>query len=235
MSPLNKFKMNKKYLTVLCISILFIFSSCVGQKKAAIFPVPDSGINPEEKITIIEYNDIIETKNGTASQMPAWLRSFLGNGIGAVEKLDGFNNKYAFIGINDGKNFAALTKWGDYFNVIHDFPLLAAVRIEKRMYLTASLYPNDEYGAFYEKMIQNAYGMEYANAVKEDVFWIKTKSKNDEEFSENYIFYVLITIEKNIMQTIIRNMIAKSSAAVTLTPSQTVSVNRLRNTFFEGF
>jgi len=227
--------MNNKYPAIVCLSSLLIFFSCGSQKAANFFPVPDSGINPEEKSLIIEIGNIIQTKSGTANQMPAWLRSFLGSGIGAVEKLDGFNNKYVFIGINEGQNFAALSKWVEYYTVAHDFSLLAAVRIEKRMYLTASLYPNDEYGMFYETMLQNAYNTEYPGAVKEDSYWIKIKSKNDEEYSENYVFYVLLTIEKNVMQSIIRNMIAKTSAAVTLTASQSVSVNRLRNTFFEGF
>jgi len=227
--------MNNKYPAIVCLSSLLIFFSCGSQKTANSFPVPDSGINPEEKTSIIEIGDIIETKNGAANQMPEWLRSFLGSGTGAVEKLDDFNNKYVFIGINEGQNFAALSKWVEYYTVAHDFSLLAAERIEKRLYLTASLYPNDEYGMFYETMIQNAYNTEYSGTVKEDSYWIKIKIENDEDFSENYVFYVLLTIEKNVLQAIIRDMIAKTSASVTLTKSQTNAVNKLRNTFFEGF
>jgi len=124
---------------------------------------------------------------------------------------------------------------GGILYVTHDFPMLVADRIEKRMYLTASLYPDDEYGTFYEAMIQNAYKTEYTTAEKEDYYWIKTKSENAEEPSENYIFYILITIEKSSMQTIIRDMIDKTNGAVVLNKSQTNSVNKLRNTFFEGF
>jgi len=113
--------------------------------------------------------------------------------------------------------------------------MLAASRIEKRMYLTASLYPDDEYGAFYETMIHNAYKAEYSDAVKEDYYWIKIKSDKEEDISENYMFFLLITIEKNIMQSIIKDMIAKTSEAVILTNRQNSSVNKLRNTFFEGF
>jgi len=215
--------------------MLFIFFSCAAQNNNNYFPVPDSGISKDVKNEYVELGNIIETKNGAATQMPVWLRSFLGSGIGAVEKLDAYVNKYVFIGINEGENFTVLSKWIEYYTVTHDFPTLVAVRIGERMYLTASLYPDDEYGAFYETMLLNAYNADYSSAVKEDNYWIKIKSKNSEEPSENYVFYVLITIEKNVMQTIIRNMITKSNAAVTLTASQNVSVNRLRNTFFEGF
>jgi len=227
--------MNKKYPAAACLSVLFIFFSCAAQNPPNYFPVPDSGINPNENPVIIEIGNIIDTKNGPASQMPAWLRSYLGSGINAVERLDAYSNKYVFIVNNEGDNIVALTKWVEHYTVAHDFPMLVADRIEKRMYLTASLYPDDEYGAFYETMMHNAYKMEYFGAVKEDYYWIKTKAGNAEEPSENYIFYLLITIEKSSMQSIIRSMIVKTSEVVILTKSQNNAVNKLRNTFFEGF
>jgi len=227
--------MNKKYPAAACLLIVIIFFSCVTKNPPNYFPVPDSGINPNENPVIIEIGNIIETKDGQLSQMPVWLRSFLGSGINAVEKLEAYNNEYVFIVSNEGDNIAALTKWVEHYTVAHDFPMLVADRIEKRMYLTASLYPDDEYGAFYETMMHNAYKAEYNEALKEDYYWIKTKSGNEEEPSENYIFYLLITIEKSLMQSIIRNMIVKTSEVVILTKSQNNSVNKLRNTFFEGF
>jgi hypothetical protein len=228
--------MNKKYPAAACLSIIIlILFSCASQNAPNYFPVPDSGINIVDNTPGVNIGNIIGTKNGSARLIPEWLRSFLDNGIEAIEKLDDYNDKYVFIGINKGENITALNKWTEFYTVTQDFPMLAATRIEKRMYLTASLYPDDEYGAFYETMIHNAYNAVYPGAVKEDNYWIKIKSENTEEPSENYIFFVLITIEKNLMQSIIRNMITRTAAAVTMTSSQVNSVNRLRNTFFEGF
>jgi hypothetical protein len=226
--------MKKKY-TAAVLSIALIFFSCVGQTTVNFFPVPDSGISPNENSVIIEIGSILETRNGTAVQMPPWLRSYLGSGINAVEKLDPYGGKYVFIVSNEGDNDTVLEKWIEHYTVAHDFPMLAAERIEKRMYLTASLYPDDEYGAFYEAMMQNAYKTEYNEAFKEDYSWIKIKTENAEGLAEKYIFYLLMTIEKNTMQAIIRNMITQTSEAVTLTKSQNNAVNKLRNTFFEGF
>jgi len=226
--------MKKKYLAAACL-LIGIFFSCAGRKTANYFPVPDSGIPKDEDVISIDVGNIIETKNGSARQIPTWLRSFLNGGIDAVEKLDAYGNKYVFIGINEGENITALNKWVEFYTVTQDFPMLAASRIEKRMYLTASLYPDDEYGRFYEALIHNAYNAVYQGAVKEDNYWIKTKSENAGTPSENYKFFVLITIEKNLMQSIIRNMMTKTTADVTMTTIQSNSVNRLRNTFFEGF
>jgi len=227
--------MKNKYLTAACLSIVLILFSCATRKTNNYFPIPDSGIPKDEDIISVDAGNIIETKNGSARQIPAWLRSFLNGGIDAVEKLDSYVTKYVFIGINDGENISVLNKWVEFYTVTQDFPMLAAARIEKRMYLTASLYPDDEYGAFYEAMIHNAYNAVYQGAVKEDNYWIKIRSKNEEEPSENYKFYVLITIEKNLMQSIIRNMMTKTITDITMTTVQSNTVNRLRNTFFEGF
>jgi len=227
--------MKKKYLTAACLSIILILFSCATRKPSNFFPVPDSGISKDEDTIPVNIGNIIETKNGSARQIPAWLRSFLNGGIEAVEKLDTYNNKYVFIGMNEGKNISVLNKWIEFYTVTQDFPMLAAARIEKRMYLTVSLYPDDEYGVFYETMMHNAYNTVYTGAVKEDNYWIKTRSENAGESSENYNFFVLITIEKNLMQSIIRNMMTKTSTDVTMTTVQSNSVNRLRNTFFEGF
>jgi hypothetical protein len=227
--------MKKYFFAAACLSTLFIFFSCVAQTPPNYFPVPDSGISQDEKAVFIKIGNIIETKNGAGNQMPAWLRSYLSSGIGAVEKLEAYNNKYVFIVMNEGENILALNKWAENYTVTHDFPMLAAIRIEERMYLTASLYPDDEYGAFYEAMMHNAYKAEYPEAVKEDYYWLKTKSENEEEPSEKYTFFALITIEKYLMQSIIRNMIAKSNEGIVLNKSQNNSVNRLRNNFFEGF
>jgi hypothetical protein len=229
--------MKKKYSVAVCLSIILILFSCGSQNTPNYFPIPDSGINTVNNTEIFVIGNIIETKNGAVGLMPVWLRSFLVGGIEAVEKLDAYSNKYVFIGINEGENIIVLNKWMEYYTVTQDFPMLVAARIEKRMYLTVSLYPDDEYGEFYEAMMHNAYNTIYPDAEKEDVYWIKTGSKNEntEEISETYVFFMLITIEKRSMQSIIRNMMVKTGAAVTMTASQNNSVNRLRNTFFEGF
>jgi len=227
--------MKKKYFATACLIIILILSSCISRKAVNYFPVPESGISKDEDIISIDVGNIIQTKGGSARQIPAWLNSFLNGGIEAVEKMDVYSNKYVFIGINEGENITALNKWVEFYTVAQDFPMLAAARIGKRMYFTATLYPDDEYGAFYEAMIHNAYNAEYPGAVKEDNYWIKTKSENAEASSGNYKFFILVTIEKMLMQNIIRNMMTKTTTDVTMTTIQSNSVNRLRNTFFEGF
>jgi len=226
--------MKKLFFSAVCLSILLTLFSCITKKAPNYFPVTNSKTVKKEDISNNAVN-IIDTKNGSAKTIPLWLRTFLDGGIENVEKLDAYSNKYVFIGVNEGENIILLNKWVEYFTIMQDFPLLVAERIEKRMYLTASLYPDDEYGLFYETMMHNAYSAIYDSAVKEDTYWIKTKSQNAEGPSEKYDFFILITIEKNTMQAIIRNIMARTSEEVKLTAIQSNAVNRLRNNFFEGF
>jgi len=210
---------------MIILNLLLI--SCPGQNKAFIAE-PDFSVYVTEKT--IQIDNIIETKTGVpAAFMPEWLLTFIEGGNKAVEQIDNYKNKYVFVGVNEGANFITLNKWAENFTPQQDFTILAACRIEERMIQGASLYPDDEYGAFYLSMVTAAYGTAYQDAVKEDTFWFRKDS------TDVYNFFILITIDKNTMQTIIKDMTAKAAAASSPSGSQLISVNRLRQTFFEGF
>jgi len=217
--------------------ILFVFISCVGQNNAAFTPEPDFSVYsvPEN---FIEVNNIIETKDGSGvGSMPHWLIAYIDGGIEAVEKLEAYSSKYVFIAVNEGENFSVLNKWIENFSERLDFPMFAAARIDKRMIASASLYPDNEYGRFYETMIKNAHSSVYPGAEKEGTYWIKVwfERENTWEYAENYKFFVLITMNKMSLQTIIRNMIIRVENAVTATSAQSSAISRLRQSFFEGF
>ena len=207
--------------------ISFLFFSCPGQNKAFI-PEPDFGVYVTEKT--IQIDNITETKTGvSAAFMPEWLLTFIEGGNKAVERIEKYRDKYVFVGVNESANFITLNKWAENFTPQQDLAVLAARRIDERMIQGASLYPDDEYGAFYLTMVTAAYGTAYQEAEKEDFYWFKKDS------SDVYNFFILITIDKNTMQAIIRDMAAKAAAEAAPTGSQLISVNRLRQTFFEGF
>jgi hypothetical protein len=126
--------------------------------------------------------------------------------------------------------------------------MLSAQRIQKRMISAALYYPDDEYGVFFETMIKSAYSTVYPNVSKEDIYWIKLKNNNEinrEETvfdpqgygssSEIYIFFIFLTTDKAVMQTVIINMLEEANLSVTPVGHQRNAINRLRLTFFEGF
>lgn len=237
MQRANIFNMKMKSSALVIIIIAIVLISCRGQGETAVFPVPNSGILQMDEPAFIGTANITGSQSGLVRNLPLWLRSFLDGGINAVESLEAYNNKYVFISVNEGENFNALTKWAEYFRTTQDFSILASARIERRFYLTTSLFPDDEYGEFFESIIKKANSAEYPGVVKDDTHWIRVRheSENGSEHSYNYMFFILTTVEKINMQVFIRNMMTRTSAEVTVNASQTTAINRLRQTFFEGF
>jgi hypothetical protein len=231
--------MNVKLFITANITCIFLFISCAGQSNAFFIPVPDFSIY-ENGITI-NRGDIIQTKDGVILEfMPEWLAAFIEGEIEAVEALELYSDKYVFIAVNEGENFTALEKWAENFSAQHDFAVLAAIRIENRLVLNASLYPDDEYGPFFETLIKRSYNQTYTGVVKENTYWIKMRNNNENNVMRNsspeiYKFFVLLTIDRSTMQSIIRSMIMQTIAAVSPTGPHAVSVSRLRQTFFQGF
>jgi len=229
-----------KIKILIITNILFlILSSCAGQSSALFVSVPDFTVYENEKI--IDTNNIIETKDGVILRLiPEWLFTYLEGGVRAVEALEAFNDKFVFIAVNDGENFVVLNKWAENFSAEQDFAVLAATRIENRMIQGATLFPDDEYGSFFEILVKNSFKAEYRNVVKEDTYWIKLIADNDSNgmrnsSSETYYFFVLLTVNRSAMQNSIRNMMTQANSEASMTNSQAASVNRLRQTFFIGF
>ena len=228
--------MNKKYFLLILMLAVFLFSSCFGQRnrRTAIVPIPDTEFF--DFTLPIKMEDILETKDGAGSRiMPAWLRSYIIGGIQELEKMAVYNSKYSFVARSEGLNFTAMEKWAENFSPIRDTTMLVARRIENKLISSASLYPDDEYGVFYERMIGNAYGSVYSGTVKEDTYWIRMRVDNEEGSSELYVFFVLISIDKTVLQEVIPNMITRSIPSGNIPANQRNAIDRLQRNFFEGF
>jgi hypothetical protein len=107
------------------------------------------------------------------------------------------------------------------------------------MISAANLYPDNEYGLFFETMVKKAYSAAYTGAIKEDTYWIKMSTMQDNDYMESYTevynIFVLVSINKMTMQTIISDLMTESLSGVTPTVEQRNSINHLRQIFFEGF
>ncbi|MCL2209537.1 MAG: hypothetical protein FWC19_06590 [Treponema sp.] len=219
--------------------IVPILLSCTGQADTVITPVP-GGNYLEPELIIISIEDIIDTEYGNSYIfLPGWMRSFINGGIEEIEKSDSFAGKYVFMARNEGANLSARKFWVSNFSEVNDFSILAAKRIEKRMISAALLYPDDEYGAFFETMVKNANNVIYSGAVKADSCWIKLINNNepDNEIdnSEIYVSFLLLTIDRTTMQRIISGMISETMNNVSVSRVQRNNITRLQLSFFSGF
>ncbi|MDR2134881.1 MAG: hypothetical protein LBP27_07205 [Treponema sp.] len=230
----------------LVLGSLLLLASCAGEPRKIIFD-PVSSVDPltaypPDVQAAPDSSLITESQSGTAGAfIPGWVERFMKGGTESVEALEGYSGKYIFIAKNTGKNFAALSQWAAGFSAEQDFPRLAAERIAKRLIGAASLYPDDEYGDFFEALVKSASDAFYPDAVKEETFWIKRRSPSTEQESgsvetaaaESYDFFVLISIDKVSLQNRIRELMENIKTAPTR--NQAAAIENIRQSFSEGF
>ena len=234
--------MHKPFIVFLSIFLISISISCSGQKKIIIQRDSDF-IGKQSEIPV--FDEIIATQNGMGRAfLPQWLIMYLEGGILEIESSEIFRDKYIFIGRNWGTNLSIITRWAENYNVYHDFPRLAAARIENRLITAANLYPDDEYGDYFEALVKKAFNTEYTGALKDETFWIKTRTHQEADPDEPdqiveplelYEYFILISIDKKLLQTQIQKLMAEINIINIPTRNQRAAVSRVEQIFFVGF
>jgi len=229
----------------------FLFTACTLQKGKILF-IPDPAQNEQQEQPGLSSSwQIIESQSVSGENgLPAWVHGYLDRGVGGIETLDTYHDKYVFVGKNRGVNFNALQQWANGFTVAQDLPRLIVQRVERRLVASAALYPDDEYGEYYAHMIKRVSDEEYPAAVKEYTFWTKQRripaeAENEENANpetppenvvvERYEFLILFSIDRDAFQTQINNIMMDIKTTITPTKEQTAAINKIRLTFFEGF
>jgi hypothetical protein len=219
----------------MALAAALFFSACAGEPPKIIIK-PES---PREAVPPGAEGRILDHQNAAQGEMPEWVSRYLAGGNRGVEEMEPYRNFWVFVGTNRGTNFTALSHWAGGFTPAQDFPRLAALRIEARLIGAASLYPDDEYGEFFETLVKKASDAAYTGVIREDAFWIlRQYHQSDEENSslrEQYEFFVLTAIEKNEFQFQARAIMADIKTAVSPTRDQAAAINRIKETFFEDF
>jgi hypothetical protein len=229
--------MKKKISLAVFSFYALIMFSCPGRNPPLVYP-PESSNKKIEIDYSINIDSITETRNGKGkAAIPEWLMTYNNGGIEAIEKMDQYTGKYCFVGRNKNSNFEALSKWAENYRETSAITRLAAARIENRLNLNIALYPDDEYGVFYERLVKKSYDMEYPEAETEEIFWIKkTETTEANAPHDTYEFFAFVVIDKTIMQDIIKKLIADSRDEDDFpTRAQNIAINNIQLHFFEGF
>jgi hypothetical protein len=220
-----------KIRALVLLTGMAVLCACSGEPAKVVIRPESAGPVEQrrETLPILDYQDA-----AAGRAIPEWLICFLAQGSQGVEELEAYRDSYAFVAENWGTNFKALGHWTAGFTAAQDFPRLAAVRIEQRLLRTAVLYPDDEYGEFFAALVKKASDAVYIGAVKTDTFWIKQRAPENAPGREQYVFFVLVTVGKSLLQTQIQALLAET---VPSAPSreQAAAINRVKETFFEGF
>ena len=193
---------------------------------------------PPPQAEIIQLYQIIDYKtNALGEEIPEWVNGYESEGIPGVERLPQYDDTYIFISELEGANFHALQQWASGFVLSKDLSRLVASRVQSRMTKTAASYPEGEYGRFFEALIRAASNAVYSGAVQEGDFWVLKQYFQEDGVTPDrkaYNFLILVGINKTTLKLQIHEIL-NSLGPIPLTKPQTLSVNRLKESFFDFF
>ncbi|MDR3115532.1 MAG: hypothetical protein LBU25_08430 [Treponema sp.] len=210
-----------------------ILAACTGEP-------PDLPIQwtPPPTAEAIQLYQIIDYKTkALAEEIPEWVNLYESEGIPGIEGLPQYEDAYIFVSELEGTNFHALQQWSSGFVLSKDLSRLVASRIQARMTKTAASYPEGEYGRFFEALIKAASDTGYSGAVQEGDFWVLKQYFKEDGVSpdrEAYSFLILVSIHKPALQRQIHGIL-NALGSLPLTKAQTLSVSRLKESFFDFF
>ncbi|MDR3342193.1 MAG: hypothetical protein LBT14_05280 [Treponema sp.] len=225
----------RKNLVCIGITGIVLLTACIGgPKESFILPIPAPPVKQNQLALTIDY----KTK-ASGEEIPEWVGHYEREGIPGIESLQEYQNKYVFVAKNTGANFNALSQWTAGFMVTHDFAQLVASRLQTRLTDAALLlYPDDEYGSFFEAAVKAASDTVYDGAAKEADFWLLKQYQAEDGVTvdrEVYDFLVLVSITKNTLRYGIQNMLNTLQPGRPPTKNQIAAINRVKGILFENF
>ncbi|MDR1105119.1 MAG: hypothetical protein LBL44_02060 [Treponema sp.] len=222
--------MGRPDLLPLLFALLVFFQGCGGTLRQPVLVPPgdDPAQTPASPVT--GYED--GTEGETA---PRWLRLYQEGGCRAVEQLPEFTGLYVFVAANEGGNAEILNLWASEFSAARDTPRLVASRVEERM-TGRTLYPDDEYGEFFERFAKAVSDSPFGEASAGQVYRTQRRiTEEDGAVRERHYFFIPVTIPKPLLQEKLSDIMKRITTRVKPAREQAAAVNRLKADFFDGF
>jgi hypothetical protein len=155
-----------------------------------------------------------------------------------VEALPEHRDKYVFIGLDTGTNLNALTQWSRSYTVNQEIAQMVNTRVQAKFAGAAAGSPEAAFGRYFENVVQSVSLASFSGARKEKDFWLlKRYFKADGKTidREVYDYYVLVSIDKDLLERQVDTVLDRAERETTLTSEQETAVERVREAFYEGF
>ena len=232
--------MKSRFLFYYLVGICVLTGCATGVKEIALPWVYEES---DQYIKLFDVLDYQGKDEGTA--IPDWVHQYNYIDTKAIENLAAYYDSYAFVGINSGLNFNALMLWALSWTAYQDFNLLVLERVQARLegFLNESsvspLYPDYEYGAFFEKAIKAVVDAQYNEAFQDGLFWQLKRYYLNDGVTVDYEIYEFLTlniINKKVLQEKITNIFdTLEPFSVPLTVRQAAKVSMAKEHFFDNF
>ncbi len=221
--------MKKAIWIVTLVAAAVAVTSCASSSKEK---------KPEPKKAIVKF-DVIEHKaSSIGGDVPEWVSIYVSDGNTGVEAMPRYKDKYVFVGEDTGTNLNALRMWAQGFNVAQDLARLVSTRVQAKFAGAMAGSPDEEVGRYFENVVKNVADATITGARKETDFWVfkryyKTDGKAVDR--EVYDYYVLNTIDKEMLKKQLDMVINGTKPEKPLTKEQSTAVDRVKEAFYEGF
>jgi hypothetical protein len=210
-------------------------SACSSKPKAQ----PESpGPAPEYRETTETYVVIDHKTKAIGQDVPEWVTRYIADGLTGVEAMPAYREKYVFVGEDTGTNLNALRQWSSGFSVAQDLSRMVSRRVQDRFAGAAAGSPDDAYGRYFENVVKSSSDATYTGARKETDFWLQKrffKADGKTVDREIYEYYVLVSIDKAILERQISDVLNNVNADIPPTPEQATAYDRVKEAFYEGF
>jgi hypothetical protein len=223
----------KKILFFSLILAAFLFAACSSDPDAvALGPAPEY-IQETEEYTIIDHKTMV-----IGGGIPEWVTRYIDGGVRGVEAMPMYEDSYVFIGEDKGTNLNALKQWVTGFTVTQDLARMVSSRVQLRFTNAAAGSPDDEYGRYFENIVKNVTDVSFSGARKETDFWLLKRffqADGQTTDREEYECYVLVTINKELLQRQIDIILDRVEDTTTLSADESTAVRRVKEVFYDGF
>lgn len=196
---------------------------------------------PEEKTMVKKgpaYEVIDHKTMAIGGDIPAWVVTFIETGVQGIEAMDAYKDKYVFIAEDSGANKQPLSLWMTGFNVTQEVARMVSTRVQSKFAGAAAGSPDDEFGRYFENVVKSAAEARYSGARKENDFWVMRRYFKEDGKSidrEEYTMYVLVSIDKAMLQSQIQAVLDGTAADTPPSKEQQTAIDRVKESFYEGF
>lgn len=225
--------MNRIKSILFLLVVICLLAGCASKPE----PAPE----PKELEGVVK-TEVLEHK-GTSlgiNQLPVWVETYVATGITGLEKLSDYQGSYCFVGEETGTNLDAVQTWAASFDVAREIATTVSSRVDSLFTGAASGSPADDYGTYFENVVKAAANAEFSGARKINDWWILVRRYDPDSkkrFEDEYRVFVLYTIEKDILDEQILNMIDKvASETEGTSDAQKTAINNVKKIMeSEGF
>ena len=174
--------------------------------------------------------EILEHKGSVLGQetSPAWVEVYLDTGL---EKLADFEDRYCFVGESSGQNLEAVKAWADNFEVATAIAGSVSSRVESTFVGSASGTPEGTYGRYFEEIVKSSAEATYSGARKIDDWWVLARRYDPDDkgkYTDEYRVFILYTIEKDLLDEQVLNMIDAIANDGSATAEQQNAINKVK-------